>query len=129
MVAMVSVVWCEIHVNDLRRAQSFYEIVLGVKLEELPSPPSVTEAMEMLMFPGDMDGMGAGGSLIKVEGVKAGVGGTIVYFGSEDCAVEESRIEKAGGKVLESKQSLGEYGFMVVAFDTEGNKFGLHSLK
>ncbi|MBA3986039.1 MAG: VOC family protein, partial [Flavobacteriales bacterium] len=52
---------------------------------------------------------------------------TIVYFRSNDCAIEEGKIETAGGKLLQSKQSLGEHGFMVLASDTEGNMFGVHS--
>ena len=64
-----------------------------------------------------------------MEGVKAGGNSTLVYFGSEDCAIEEGRVVKAGGKIFKAKQSLGEYGFMVLAYDTEGNKFGVHSMK
>ena len=38
-------------------------------------------------------------------------------------------IVVAGGKVEREKMSIGEYGFIVLALDTEGNMFGLHSLK
>ena len=62
-----------------------------------------------------------------MEGIKAGGNSTIVYFGSEDCSIEESRIENAGGKIHRPKESLGEYGYMVLATDTEGNTFGVHS--
>jgi predicted enzyme related to lactoylglutathione lyase len=30
---------------------------------------------------------------------------------------------------MKEKYSIGQYGFIVLAFDTEGNMFGLHSLK
>jgi len=49
------------------------------------------------------------------------------YFGSDDCAIEESRVKEAGGKIMQPKQSIGEYGFMVLAQDTEGNMIGVHS--
>lgn len=54
---------------------------------------------------------------------------TIVYFACEDCAVEEARVQKFGGRVERSKFSIGEYGFISLAFDTEGNMIGLYSQK
>ena len=63
-----------------------------------------------------------------MEGFPAGGNSTLVYFSCEDCAVEESRVESAGGKIQQPKMSIGEYGFITIANDTEGNMFGLHSL-
>ena len=97
-------------------------------MTELPTPDSVNDGMKMLAFPQDMERMGAGGVLVKMEGFKAGGNSTLVYFGSEDCANEERRVVEAGGQILTSKQSLGEYGFMVLARDTEDNMFGIHSM-
>ena len=83
----------------------------------------------MLAFPSNMESKNsASGALVKMEGFKAGNNSTIVYFASKDCNIEESRIVDAGGKVINSKMSLGEYGFMVLASDTEGNMFGIHSM-
>ena len=121
------VVWFEIYVEDLKRAKKFYETVLDLKLNDMPMPDMDGEEMEMVSFPMEMDGEGASGALVKMEGFKAGGNSTIIYFGSEDCAKEEGKIASAGGKVIQSKQSLGEYGFMVLATDTEGNTFGIHS--
>ncbi len=118
------VMWFEIYVQDLTRAQAFYESVLQVKLEPLGTPD-----MQMLAFPGDMERYGANGALVRMEGVASGGTGTVVYFGCDDCAVEGSRVAAAGGKIRQDKTSIGEYGFIVLAFDTEGNLFGLHSLQ
>lgn len=120
------VIWFEIYVNDLQRAKKFYETVFKTELSELPTPEG-NEGMKMLSFPMEMNGEGAAGTLVKMKGFEAGGGGTIIYFRSDDCAIEENRVEKAGGKICQSKQSLGEYGFMVLANDTEGNMFGIHS--
>lgn len=120
------VVWFEIYVNDLKRAKKFYETVLQLELSELPMPNS-DEEMQMLFFPMEMEGEGAAGALVKMQGIEAGKNSTVVYFGSDDCAVEEKRIKEAGGKVFKPKQSIGEYGFMVLGLDTEGNLFGVHS--
>jgi predicted enzyme related to lactoylglutathione lyase len=64
-----------------------------------------------------------------MNGMQAGPGGTIVYFASNDCAVELSRVAGAGGQVLQEKMSIAEYGFVALCIDTEGNTIGLHSMK
>lgn len=85
--------------------------------------------MKMIAYPMDINGDGAAGALVKMGGFKTGWNSTIVYFGSEDCAKEESRIEATGGKIIQSKQSLDEFGFMILAADTEVDMFGVHSDK
>ena len=121
---MNPVCWFEIYVDDLDRATKFYETVLSTKMEKLPSPK---EELELVAFPMEMEASGAAGALCRMEGVKPGGGGTLVYFGCEDCATEASRVEAAGGRIQQPKTSIGQYGFMVLAVDTEGNMFGLHS--
>ncbi len=121
------VVWFEIYVNDMDRAARFYETVLNTKLELMSDPTD--QSMQMRSFPGNMEGFGTGGTLVKMEGMPAGGSNVIVYFGCEDCAVEESRVEAAGGKIVQSKMSIGEYGFCSLVTDTEGSTIGLHSMK
>jgi len=121
------VVWFEIYTDDLKRARKFYQKVLQLKLEELSDPTS--GEMQMLAFPGDMESKNsATGALVKMQGFKAGNNSTIVYFKSDDCSIEEARIKDAGGKVINSKMSIGEYGNIVLATDTEGNMIGIHSM-
>ncbi|MET4082990.1 putative enzyme related to lactoylglutathione lyase [Pedobacter sp. UYP30] len=120
------IVWFEINVDDMSRAKKFYEEVLKISLNPLGNPND--ESMEMWAFPSDMEGVGASGTLVKMNGVAAGGNSTTVYFRSEDCAIEERRIVAAGGKVFRPKESLGQYGFMCLGMDTEGNIFGLHSM-
>lgn len=122
------VAWFEIYVDDMERARKFYEDMLQTELTELTMPDAANDPeMRMLAFPMLAKGEGAAGALVKMTGFEAGGNSTMVYFGSEDCSIEEGRIEKAGGKVVQSKQSIGEFGFMVLATDTEGNMFGIHS--
>ena len=88
--------------------------------------------MEMWSFPSDKDSMdnyGSCGMLIKMEGVPSNGGGSLVYFGCEDCAVEAARAAANGGSIFKEKMSIGEHGFIALAFDTEGNMIGLHSMK
>ena len=116
------VVWFEIYVDDMARAKAFYGTVLDVEFTQIP-----TSGLDMWAFPMQDNGGGAGGALAHHPDMKAGGNSTLVYFTCKDCAVEESRIAGAGGKVLTSKMSIGEHGFVCHAMDTEGNMFGLHS--
>lgn len=122
------VVWFEIYVDDMARAQRFYEQVLQVRLQSLPMPGDSQGDMQMLAFPAEMQNSGAAGVLVKMDGMKAGAGGTLVYFGSADCSVEAGRAAAAGGAVVQEKFSLGEYGFAALIKDSEGNVIGLHSM-
>jgi hypothetical protein len=121
------VAWFEIYVDDLARAKQFYESVLSVNLDVLGDPNDAS--IQMLSFPSDMEKYGAGGALVKMEGFASGGNSTLIYFSCEDCAVEESRVEAAGGHIQKPKMSIGEYGFISLAIDSEGNIFGLHSMK
>lgn len=120
------VVWFEIYVQDMPRATAFYETVLGIRLDKLDAP---IPGLEMMAFPMQQDCVGAGGSLVKMEGKSSGGTSTIVYFACEDCAVEAARVAGAGGSVHQNKMPIGQYGFIALVLDTEGNMVGLHSMK
>ncbi len=115
--------WFEIYVQDMGRARKFYETVLGVELQPMPTD------LPMCGFPAEPDANGCTGALVYFEGTPSGGNSVMVYFSCEDCAVEGARVAAAGGKLEREKMSIGEYGFIVLASDTEGNMFGLHSLR
>ena len=115
--------WFEIYVQDMPRAKAFYESMLQIKLEKLDSPD-----MEMWFFPMQGEQPGASGSLVRMESVPSGGNSTLVYFGCEDCAVEAARVESSGGTLHRGKFAIGQYGFIALAIDTEGNMIGLHSM-
>ena len=116
--------WFEIYVQDMARARRFYETVLGRGLEKLEAG-----GLEMWSFKGEMEAPGAAGALVHMPGFPSGGNSTLVYFVCDDCAVEEARVAKSGGRVEKPKFSIGPYGFVSLAYDTEGNMFGLHSMK
>lgn len=125
-----AVCWFEIYVNDMPRAKAFYEAVLDQVLTRLDNPKEARDfpQPEMWAFPmGERPG--ASGAICKMEGVAAGGNSTLVYFDCEDCSVEEARVEGAGGKLVVPKMAIGEYGFISIAQDTEGNTIGFHSMK
>lgn len=119
--------WFDIYVVDIKRAQQFYESVLKIQLEDFgdPSDPNIL----MKSFPTDREKYGITGALVQMQGIPAGQNSVIVYFSCDDCSLEESRVESSGGKIERPKYSIGEYGFISIALDSEGNRFGLHSLK
>ena len=115
--------WFEIAVSDIERARRFYETVFALTLTNLPTP----EDGDYWTFPMSDKHVGAGGALTTMEGMKPGGGGTLIYFHCEDCAVEEGRVELAGGRVLQPKMKVGDYGFISICMDSEGNTIGLYS--
>jgi predicted enzyme related to lactoylglutathione lyase len=125
------VVHFEIYVQDMSRAKTFYETVLGIKLEKMPDPTAQSD-IDMWFFPFDketgMNTYGAGGMLIKMEGFPSGGSGTLVYFGCDDCAVQGALAAAHGGSLCKEKTSIGEHGFFTLAKDTEGNMVGFHSM-
>ncbi len=115
--------WFEIYVDDIARARAFYETVFQITMQPLEGG-----GPQMLAFPSSMEHYGAGGALVHMDGFKAGGNSTLVYFSCADCAVEESRVVAAGGKVQKPKMSIGQYGWISLVLDTEGNMLGLHSV-
>ena len=123
--------WFEIYVSDIARARAFYETMLHIEMQPLPSPDGMESGFEMLMFPSDMENQapGSGGTLCRMDGFTPGAGGTLIYFSCEDCGVQATRVATAGGQVFREKFSIAPYGFIALIIDTEGNMIGLHSMK
>jgi uncharacterized protein len=123
---MRKVGWFDIYVEDMDRAQAFYEMVLDTKLSPMGDPNDPTA--QMRAFGDDFTSHGAGGALVKLAYTQPGPGGSMVYFSCNDCAVEAARVAAAGGSVVRPKFSIGEHGSVSIVTDTEGNMIGLHSV-
>ncbi len=117
--------WFDIYVEDMSRAVTFYESVLEQKLEQIVDPTGETQ---MMSFPAIMNAYGASGALVKSKHSRPGIGGTMVYFTVQDCAVQEPRVIAAKGKIVRPKFSIGEHGWVTLCVDTEGNMFGMNSM-
>jgi uncharacterized protein len=116
--------WFEIYVDDMPRAKKFYESVFQTQLTQLEAPGIV-----MLAFPMDMTQTGASGSLVHMPGFSPGRNSVLIYFNCADCSIQEKRILEFGGKIEKTKFSIGNYGFITLGYDTEGNMIGLHSMQ
>lgn len=113
--------WFEIPVSDMERAKSFYEDIFKIEID-------VHDFGQLLMgwFPNDMESPGASGTLVKAETYVPSYQGTMVYFSVEEIDDVLPGIEPAGGKIINQKQSIGEYGFVAHFEDSEGNRVALH---
>lgn len=114
--------WFDISVSNLERAKTFYSTVFDINLVDLPA-----EWGKQSFFPFDQDSKNISGALVEKTDMLPAANNTVIYFESEDCTTEENRIEKAGGKIIQPKTSIGEFGFISIFLDTEGNTIGLHS--
>ncbi len=122
---MRKVGWFDIYVENMDRAQTFYETMLGVTLSVMDDPNDPT--VQMRAFGDDFTSHGAGGALVKLDHARPGPGGSMVYFSCDDCAAEQSRVPAAGGSIVRPKFAIGDHGFVSIVTDTEGNMIGLHS--
>lgn len=116
--------WFDINVADLSRAKKFYETVFDIQLVDFP-----IEWGKQAGFPFEEKGLNITGALVEKKDMVANSNSTVIYFESEDCETEQARAEQAGGKVVRPKMSIGEFGYVAVLMDTEGNNIGLHSRK
>jgi predicted enzyme related to lactoylglutathione lyase len=114
--------WFEIPTKDLSRAKEFYEHVLGVELSLNEMGP-----LKMAWFPMNMGAPGATGSLVENENYEPSHMGSLVYFSVPSIETALERIQEKGGKVLNGKTGIGQYGFVAHFEDCEGNRVALHS--
>ena len=112
------IVWAEIPVADMARAQKFYETVLEEPLNLIDEEPNPTA---MLPYPG---GAGAAGHLYPGTPAKRGEGITahVAVFSELDAAME--RVKQAGGEVVSDVITIPAGSFFY-AIDTEGNSLGV----
>jgi len=117
-----SINWFEIPVKDFNRAKKFYGTIFGIEMHEEMMGPH-----QMGFFPGG----GVSGAIVKSDGYEPSMDGTLIYLAAgEDLSGVMSKINEAGGKVLQPKTKVtDEIGFIAIFVDTEGNKVALHSPK
>jgi predicted enzyme related to lactoylglutathione lyase len=112
--------WFEIPCEDLDRATTFYETVLGEKMlrSQNGKAMSIFAASER----------GTGGTLVERKFQKPGAG-TMVFLNCDgDLDAIIGRVSSAGGLILMPKTEVpGGYGHFACLRDTEGNHIGLHS--
>ena len=114
------VVWFDIPVADLARAQAFYAAVLGIKVHR--------EQFEGYSFCVLDHGEGNGGCLVPGKESISATAGILVYLNVDgrmrDACAE---VVKQRGRIVQEMHPLGPHGFRALAVDSEGNRIALHS--
>ena len=116
------VVWFDIPVNDINRAKAFYTKVFKIKLQAVAEDTP----NEMAFFPYDKNTVS--GALCQGVSKPSHNGSTVYLNAGDDLQIPLSRVEEAGGKILQEKMSIGDNGFIAFFEDTEGNRVGMHSI-
>jgi uncharacterized protein len=121
---MNAVNWFEIPATNFERAVTFYETILNASLHQ-----ETFAEQRNALFP-HTRGEGIGGAIIPVSDVQPITAGAMVYVNAQTADNLEqivSRVEAAGGSVVQPKTSLGPIGFVAMFRDIEGNLVGLHA--
>ncbi|MDK9735951.1 VOC family protein [Vibrio sp. D404a] len=126
------ITWFEIPVNDLDRAQKFYEQILSIEMIRrkdgindaafFPFNPNVAQANSNRVT----------GVLAKSQNLQPSGQGTVVYINANpDIQTVLDKVEATGGKIIVSRRKIEtgndkvEAGFVAVIVDSEGNRVGL----
>ncbi|MFS4471005.1 VOC family protein [Chryseobacterium sp. T20] len=116
------VVYFEIPVNDLERAEKFYSAVFNFSFEK-----EIIDSYEMALFPFEEKNIGITGALAKGDVYKPSKNGVIIYFKTENIDRTLEKAVQNGGSVLYSKRIDEKYGFAVAELeDSEGNRIAIH---
>ena len=116
------VIYFEIPVNDLQRAEKFYSAIFDFTFEK-----EIMDNYEMAFFPFEETKSGITGALVKGDVYKPTQNGVILYFKTEDIENTLKKVQEYAGRVLYPKTLNEKYGFAVAEFeDSEGNRIALH---
>ncbi len=112
----------EIPSVEFSRAVTFYQSILGIKIEEIDM-----QGTQMGLFPSE--GQMVSGIIVKGEGYQPSADGVVIYLnGGDNLQVILDKVETNGGKIALPKTLIDEEnGYFAMFIDTEGNKIGLHS--
>lgn len=116
-----TICWADIPVEDLDRASKFYSKILNEPVETI----SAHGFKFALLAHKDNN---VAGCLTKLNDRTPSKNGILIYLdvtGFIDQAIQYASLY--GGKIIETKNQIGEYGFRALIQDTEGNIVALYS--
>lgn len=113
-----------IPVDDMARAKKFYKNIFGWEMKETGMG---MDFQLVTTTPTDEEGMplepgGINGGLYKRERPEQ-TQSVVINVPSIDDYLK--KIEKAGGRVIQQKMPVEDFGFYAMIADTEGNAIGL----
>jgi hypothetical protein len=119
---MATIVHFDLPAGDLERAASFYGKLFGWKFERVPGP---IEYFGITTFD-EKGNPSLGGGMGKKNEWDTYIT-NYVGVGSVEEALKE--LIELGGKVVLPRTEVGEFGYLALCLDAEGNKFGLWESK
>ncbi len=122
---MDKVVHFEIPADDLARAQKFYRDVFSWEINKAPMPGVEYYMVTTVATGEDMKPKEAGainGGLMKRNFPKEA---PVIVINVSSLDDYLKKIEKAGGKIVLPKQTVGDFGLYARITDTEGNIIGI----
>ncbi|MFH7013101.1 VOC family protein [Flavobacterium sp. FlaQc-52] len=118
------VIYFEIPVNDLNRAENFYRNVFGFSFER-----EIIDHYEMTLFPFEDARSGISGALAKGDVYKPSKEGVIIYFRTANIDQTLQKVLAQNGTILYPKTINENYGFIVAEFqDSEGNRIAIQEI-
>ena len=123
---MDKVIFFEVPADDLARARKFYGTVFDWKMNEIPQMHYTqvgTVEADRLGVRGTPKEPGAinGGMVERGDSVKS----PVIYISVKNIDEAATTIEKNGGKIIQPRTPVGNFGFAAYFRDTEGNVVGL----
>ena len=124
MLEHTPLVWAEIAVTDMSRAQAFYNKHFGLTFKL-----NVMNDMEMAVVETTEQSM-TNLALVKHDMMKPSLDGSTIYLHVTDALAQQmSALQQAGVEVLLPAMPIkdGSCGNIAIFVDSEGNKIGLWS--
>ena len=117
------IVWVEIPTADLVRAKRFYEAIFDIGIQDFDAGE-----LRFGFFPMQQGAPNGAVGLVHHPTMYTPSGdGTLVYFAVKDIDAVLDRVESAGGRVLQRKKHVGDFGYVGFFADSEGNRIGVHA--
>ncbi|GIU46899.1 VOC family protein [Shewanella algidipiscicola] len=124
MLQQQPLVWGEIAVEDIARAQAFYVQHFDVTFRQ-----QTMSGMQMAIIETELE-QAASVALVKHETMRPSKDGSVVYLHvSDQLSPLVARLERAGVEIVMPAMAIndGECGYSCLFIDSEGNKVGLWS--
>ncbi len=118
------VIYFEIPVTDLSRAEKFYTAVFGFSFDK-----EMMDGYDMAFFPFNDTMSGITGALAKGDVYRPSKEGVVLYFRTPDMEASLQKVLEQGGHILYPATLNEKYGFIVAEFeDSEGNRIALQQI-
>lgn len=116
---MATIIHFGLTADNLERAMTFYEKLLGWKFQSFPGPFKF-----YLIETTGLDGnRGVGGGISQRENTDQTEVTNFMGVASIDKSIEQ--VKELGGKVIQEKRPIPGVGYQAMCLDTENNMFGL----